>query len=651
MGILGEFTKERITALCLLIGGLSAFWPLSSVAQQDSTGYDLVVVGATPAGIAAAINAARYNHTVLLAEEYAQVGGLMTSGLSFTDFISYEVLGGTFLDYTQRVEAYYAEKYGTGSEQHQASHGGIHAEPHVTLAIFQQMLGEYDQITTRTNLRLTDVAYQVGADSAKLIHSVSLTDTQTGDTLAVRGRVFVDATYEGDLAARAGADYWVGRESREEYGEFLAGKIFYRYGVILPGSNGTADQKIQAYNFRPIMTDDPANRMLVPKPPGYRREDYVGIAEVLRESKVSKVFVEKGNDGLFRTQMLPNRKADVNDIKNAPVRMALLGENYAYPEGNAVTRRAIIERHRNHLLGMLYFVQNDAAVPEPFRAEARQWGLARDEFVDSDHFPSRLYIREARRIKGHYVFTQNDINTISNTLIVQPKEDAIAIGDYALNCHGVAPATLHPAVADGDFNFIPAPFQIPLGVIVAQGFDNLLVPVAVSASHVGFSGIRLEPTWTALGQAAGLTAHVALSTQRGVPEVDVAQVQKLLHQHRAKTTYISDVEADSEYFAAAQWLGLQGFMHDLYVMDSLEMRGITTYNSLRGTQYAQAYPFHALQPDRPAPPALLEAWAARIKDDATRKSIRTYYQEDRPTVGELLLKIAGLEKFKPPSLE
>ncbi|MGB3849264.1 MAG: FAD-dependent oxidoreductase [Tunicatimonas sp.] len=648
MGILEGFTKERITALCLLIGGLSAFWPLSSVAQQDSADYDLVVVGATPAGIAAAINAARYDHTVLLAEEYAQVGGLMTAGLSFTDFISYEVLGGTFLDYTQRVEAYYAEKYGTGSEQHQASHGGIHAEPHVTLAIFRQMLGEYDQITTRTNLRLTDVAYQTGADSAKLIHSVSLTDTQTGDTLAVRGRVFVDATYEGDLAARAGADYWVGRESREEYGEFLAGKIFYRYGVILPGSNGTADQKIQAYNFRPIMTDDPANRTLVPKPPGYRREDYVGIAQVLREGKVSQVFVEKGNDGLFRTQMLPNRKADVNDIKSAPVRMALLGENYAYPEGDTETRRVIVERHRNHLLGMLYFVQNDAAVPEKFRAEARQWGLAKDEFGDTDHFPPRLYIREARRIRGHYVFTQNDIRTIDNTLITQPKDDAIAIGDYALNCHGVAPATLHPDVADGDFNYIPAPFQIPLGVIVPRGFDNLLVPVAVSASHVGFSGLRLESTWTALGQAAGIAAHVTIQTGTSVPEVPVRVVQKLLHQHGAKTTYISDVDADSPYFAAAQWLGLWGFMHDLYAMDSLEMRGAQTYKSLRGTQYAQAYPFHALQPERPAPPELAETWAERIKGDAARESILTYYREVQPTVGELLLMIADLEEFKVP---
>lgn len=644
--------NNRAIGFCLFIFGLGILPKSGCHAQENSRrDYDVVVVGATPAGIAAAINAARYDHTVLLTEEYAQVGGLMTSGLSFTDFISYEVLGGTFLDYTRRVEAYYADKYGSGSEPHRASHGGIHAEPHVTLDIFRQMLAEYERITVRTNLRLVDVTYDTGADSTKTIRSVTLTDTQTEDARSVRGKIFVDATYEGDLAARADADYWVGRESREAYGEFLAGKIFYRYGVILPGSNGTADEKIQGYNFRPIMTDDPANRLLVPQPPDYRREDYLGIADVLREGKVSQVFVEKGNDGLFRTQLLPNRKADVNDIKNAPVRMALLGENYAYPEGNTETRRAIIERHRNHLLGMFHFVQNDPAVPQQFRAEARQWGLAKDEFVNTNHFPTRLYIREARRIRGQYVFTQNDINTIGNTLIVQPKQDAIAIGDYAFNCHGVAPATLHPSVADGDFNFISAPFQIPIGVIIPQGFRNLLVPVAVSASHVGFSGIRLEPTWTALGQAAGIVAHVALQTDTSVPDVPVRAVQKLLHERGAKTTYISDVDAASPYFAAAQRLGLRGFMHDLYVMDSLEMRGVQTYKSLRGTQYAQAYPFHALQPDRPAPPDLLKVWVARIQNDNARESILAYYREEQPTVGSLLLKIADLTEFEPPSAD
>lgn len=631
---MGKIFGIKLLLLCLYVH-------FNSVSSQHNEvqNFDLVVVGSTFSGIAAAINAAQYNHTVLLVEEHAQIGGLMTAGLSFTDFISYEVLGGTFLDYTNRVEAYYIKKYGKGSDQYIACHGGIHAEPHVTLAIFKQMLAEYETITIYTNQRLEKVEYLHTSDSSKVIQSISLFDTKQKDTLTVGGSMFVDATYEGDFAAMAKATYWVGRESRQAYGEFLAGKLFFRGGVILPGSNGTEDQKIQGYNFRPIMTNDPANRLLVPKPPIYHREDYLGIAEVLKEGKVSQVFVEKSTDGLFRTQMLPNRKADVNDIKNAPVRMALLGENYAYPEGDHKTRQAIIDRHRNHLLGMLYFVQNDPEMPEKFRQEAREWGLAKDEFINTGHFPPRLYIREARRIKGRYVFTQNDINMVENSLITQLNGDAIAIGDYALNCHGVAPASLHPSVADGDFNFIPAPFQIPLGVIIPEGFDNLLVPVAVSASHVGFSGLRLEPTWTALGQAAGLAAHIALQTEKSIPDVAVEQVQQLLHENRAKTLYISDVDPNSEYFMAAQWLGLKGFMHDLYLMDSLEMRGVKTYVSLRGTQYAQAYPFHALQPDRLAESALVEAWVARIKDDSIKRKILNYYQSEQPTIGSLLLKV------------
>ncbi len=319
--------------------------------------------------------------------------------------------------------------------------------------------------------------------------------------------------------------------------------------------------------------------------------------------------------------------------------MALLGENYAYPEGDASTRQQIIDRHRNHLLGMLYFVQNDSAMPEPFLNEARQWGLAKDEFVNTEHFPVRLYIREARRIKGKYVFTQNDVNTIDNSLITIPKEDAIAIGDYALNCHGVAPATLHPSVADGDFNYIPAPFQIPLGVIIPVGFTNLLVSVAVSASHVGFSGLRLEPTWTALGQAAGIAAHVALQHSMSVPDVPVRSVQKLLHQNKAKTAYISDVTPNSEYFEAAQWLGLQGYLHDIYLRDTLAMRDTTTYRSLRGTQYAAAYPFHELHPEQPADIVLLNTWIKRLNHPQIKEKITNYYREEKPIIGELLLYI------------
>lgn len=392
------------------------------------------------------------------------------------------------------------------------------------------------------------------------------------------------------------------------------------------------------------MTNNPQNRRLIEQPKNYNREEYLPMANVLQEEKVSQVFVEKSRDGILRAQMIPNQKADVNDIKNAPVRIALLGENYAYPDGSPEVRARIIAEHRQHILGLLYFLQNDEAVPEKYRQEARQWGLAKDEFTDNNNFPTRLYIREARRIMGEHVFTQHDVTPQQGTLVVPYKKDAIAIGDYALNCHGVQSPSLYPSVAEGDYNFIPPPFQIPLGVIIPRRFANLLVSIAVSSSHVGFSGLRLEPIWTALGQAAGLTAHLALAHDQTIPEVEADSVQVLLHQHKAKTTYISDIHVDSPLFEAAQFLGVRGYLHDVYTLDTLAMIDAVTYRSLWGTQYAAAYPFHDLEPDKALEAGLAQKWIHRLGDKVRQEEARQFIKDNQPSRGEFLLKLYELEK-------
>lgn len=632
----------RITTSIIII-----LWNATALASnqpQVRKTEDLVVMGATFSGIAASINAAKYGHSVVLVEEYPTLGGLMTGGLSFTDFISYESLGGTFRDYMRRVENYYALKYGEKSKQFEDCHGGIHAEPHVTLLIFEEMLSEYPNIKVLTNHRIETVSLDKPDYGSKRIKGVNFRDLKTDSSVSLFANVFIDATYEGDLAAFAGAEYRIGRESRQEYGEPYAGKLFFDKGKILVGSTGVGDHRVQAYNFRLIMTNDRKNQIKIKEPEGYEREDYLPIVEVLQQEKVSQVFVEKSRDGIFRSQMLPNSKADVNDIKNAPVRMTMLGENYDYPNGDWPTRKKIIDKHKEHILGMVYFIQNDESIPKKYRKEAQQWGLAKDEFTDNGNFPPRLYIREARRIMGDYVFTQNDVNTVDNSLIVGLKPDAIAIGDYALNCHGVSPASLYPSIAEGDYNFIPPPFQIPFGVIHPNGFSNLLVSVAVSSSHVGFNGLRLEPTWTALGQAAGLTAHLALANDVKTTEVPVRDVQNLLHENMAKTTYISDVEADSEYFSAAQYLGVRGFLHDVYLMYKNQMTGTETYKSIRGTQYAYAFPFHDLKPDMKLEQELSQKWIDRLGSLAIKTEAQRYLSSKTPTRGEFLLKIYGLLK-------
>lgn len=635
--------KSRKVISYLVTGLFLVISPkIQSVLAQEQE-YDLVVYGATFPGIAAAINAAKYDHSVALVEEYDQIGGLMTGGLSNTDLISFESLSGTFLDYTQRVVDYYTQKYGPDSPQVEECHFGIHAEPHVTLQIFREMLAEYPSIKIYLNHRLEEVVLGMPDNNLRHITAAKFINLENSETLELSGRMFVDATYEGDLAAYAGAEYRIGRESRQEYGEPLAGHIFYQNGRILNGSTGEGDQRVQGYNFRVIMTNKPENRRLIDLPDNYQREEYLPMAKVLQEEKVSQVFVEKSRDGVLRAQMIPNQKADVNDIKNAPVRIALLGENYAYPDGSPEVRAEIVEDHREHILGLLYFLQNDDAVPEKYRKEAREWGLAKDEFVDNDNFPTRLYIREARRIMGEYVFTQHDINPIRGTLIGQPQRNSIAIGDYALNCHGVQPPSLYSSVAEGDYNFIPPPYQIPYGVIVPLGFSNLLVSVAVSSSHVGFSGLRLEPIWTNLGQAAGLAAHLALLQDIAVKEVNVDELQSLLHQTKAKTTYISDLDTDSPLFEAAQYLGVRGYLHDVYTLDTAAMVDTTTYRSIWGTQYAYAYPFHELKPELEVAPKLAERWMQRLGEADLRKQAEAYLSESSPTRGEFLLKIYELE--------
>ncbi|WP_422080767.1 FAD-dependent oxidoreductase [Ulvibacterium sp.] len=626
---------------------LTVFWNTSTFAYstpQDITFHDLVVVGATFSGIAASINAAKYGHSVVIVEEYPMIGGLMTGGLSFTDFISYESLGGTFRDYMQRVEDYYSRRYGKESKQFQDCHGGIHAEPHVTLLIFEEMLSEYPNIRVLTDHRIESVFLDKPDKDAKKIKGVHFKNLKTNETVALLGKTFIDATYEGDLAAFAGAEYRIGRESRQEYGEPYAGKLFLDKGKMLVGSTGQGDYRVQGYNFRLIMTNDSKNQVKIDQPKGYKRKEYLPIAEVLQQEKVSQVFVEKSRDGIFRLQMLPNNKADVNDIKNAPVRMALLGENYDYPDGDWPTRKRIIDRHKEHILGMVYFIQNDPSIPKKYKKEAQQWGLAKDEFTDNENFPTRLYIREARRIMGNYVFTQNDVNTIDSSLVVALKRDAIAIGDYALNCHGVSPASLYPSIAEGDYNYIPPPFQIPFGVILPKGFSNLLVSVAVSSSHVGFSGLRLEPIWTGLGQAAGLTAHLAMENDIKVSEVVVGSVQELLHQNRAKTVYISDIEADSKYFKAAQYLGVRGFLHDVYLTYKEQMPGVKTYKSIRGTQYAHAFPFHELKPEKTIERELAKKWIDRLDSQNDKNEAQKYLKVHSPTRGAFLLKIYDLLK-------
>lgn len=573
--------RRILALLCLL-----SFTALRAVE------VDVLIYGATPGGIAAAQAAARDGRSVWLVEPTARIGGLVTSGLSHTDFHSFESLTGAFLDFSQRVEAHYTRTYGTNSPQVHDSFRGTFAEPKVNLLVFEQMLAEHPKIT----LRLRTTLAAVSVDRTKGAPRITTATFLTADTqrLVVQPGIVIDATYEGDLMAQAGVPWRAGREGRAEYGESLAPE--------------QADTQLQAYNFRFIMTRDAANRITPDAPAGYRREDFLPVLDILATGKIRTVFGYP-SACIFKAQTppLPNGKYDINDVSRGLIRLSLPGRNLAWPEGNATARAEIFAAHLRDQVGLLYFLQNDSAVPARFRDEAREWGWCRDEFTETAHLPPQLYVREARRMVGLRIFTQSDSEYAKDDARAVLHRDSIAMGDYGNNCHGTArEGSRFDGRHTGEFYNPVPPYQIPYGTIVPREVSNLLVPVAASSSHVGFCGLRLEPIWMSLGQAAGHAAALALEKCVAVQQVPIAPLQARLHAAGSATIYVSDVLPTSPAFAAVQWWGTHGGLHGLQpTPKKLGQRGKVIHG-----QYFEAYPDHFVELDRPLDSALAQRWRA-----------------------------------------
>ena len=430
-----------------LAGGLS-------VVRAEPTACAVLVYGGTPAGIAAAIAAADDGESVIVIEPTGHVGGLVTSGLSHADFHAREGLSGAYWQFARNVEAYYVAKYGRDSPQVRDCFGGAFAEPHVNLAVFQAMLAGRESVRVVTQTRLNGVERR-----GDTIQSARFT-TPDG-TLVVTAAVFIDASYEGDLMAAANVPYRVGREARGEYGETLAPE--------------KADAQLQAYNFRLTMTTEPGNRVTVRAPEGYRREDFAPVLEILKSGKIKSVFgYPSGCIFKAQTPPLPNGKFDINDVSQSAVRLSLPGQNRGWPDGTPVERERIFAEHLRDQVGLLYFLQNDGAVPERFRTEARRWGWCRDEFEQTNHLPPQLYVREARRMVGQFVFTQKDSEPTGDEARAVQHPDSIASGEYGNNCHGTGhDGPRFGGKHTGEFYHPVPPYQIPYGVIVPKRGDKL----------------------------------------------------------------------------------------------------------------------------------------------------------------------------------
>lgn len=550
---------------------------LATGLQAADLQTDVCIYGATPGGIAAAVAAAKSGSKVVLVEPTARIGGLVTSGLSHTDFHSLESLTGAFLDFSRRVKAHYVKTYGAESEQVEASFEGTFGEPKVNLLILEEMLREHPAITLHRNTSLSTLDI---TDDA--ITTASFT---TGDkTLDVQAKVYIDGSYEGDLMAATGVKYHVGREGKDQYGESLA--------------PDQGDNELQAYNFRFCATDAPLNRVPITAPKGYKREDFLPVLDFLVPGKIDRVFGYPSRCIVkAQTPALPNRKYDLNDVSRGLVRMSMPGHNLGWPEGDAETRQEIFEEHLRYNVGLLYFLINDEAVPARIQQPAREWGWCKDEFTETNHLPPQLYVREARRMIGQHIYIQQDSEHAPGDARAKLFTDAIAMGDYGNNCHG----TSHEGPLIGGkhggelYNPVP-PYQIPYGSLVpkVQECKNLLVPVALSSSHIGFCALRLEPIWMSLGQAAGHAASIAVQSGAPVQEVPVPELQAKLHQDESATIYVADILPGHALFEAVQWWGTAGGLHGLHPMpEKPGQRG----KNLHG-QYFEANPGHAVEPDK-----------------------------------------------------
>ena len=589
----------------------------------------MLIYGATPAGIAAALAAAEDGEKVMLVEPTGRIGGMMTNGLSQADFLTFESLGGAFLRFAKRVEEAYRPEF--GDEAAKVSFRGTHAEPKVNLAVFERMLAEQPRVTLKTNWALegAECSSEAEGDTAGPMRAleVALFTEPNGERHSIAARYFIDATYEGDLMAAAGIPYNVGRESAAEYHESLApGRGRWRgAGVQFPplhdagagesrdsrGSRASTGARITPTCCRCSRTAASAASS-APASDSHLSRARPGAAA--REARHQRHGRRPGAPlpARARTKRWPDggggvaiREGVTDAIERPPFsRLAL-----------ATARQRIADEHRHWTVGLLYFLQHDEAVPERFRKEALEWGWCRDEFPENGHLPEQLYVREARRLIGRYVFTQNDTQPAPDDDRSPPQPDSVAIGEYGPLCLGTGHAgPVFGGEQTGGFNGAALPYQVPFGVMLPRQTENVLVTCAVSASHVGFCALRFEPTWVSLGEAAGHAAHLARAASGAFTRCRSREVQARLRAAGATTIYVSDVPPGDPLFAAVQWWGNLGGWHA-----APARRRQRTRSGDRGATITRRFRHHAAELRRSSRPTRRSAGPSSRSAPAWRK--------------------------------
>jgi hypothetical protein len=510
---------------------------------------DIIIYGGTSAAITAAVSAVKLGKKVIVVSPDKHLGGLSSGGLGFTDTGNKGVIGGLSREFYHRVYMHYQNdaswlwqkksEYGNKGQGTPAMDGKDRTmwifEPHVAEQIMEDFVKEH-KITVYRNEWL-DRSNGMTMNKGKIVSFKTLSGK------VFKGKMFIDATYEGDLMAASKVSYHVGREANSVYGEQWNGvqtEVFqHRHhfqtpvdpykipgtknsGLLTgisdqsPGIKGEGDNKLQAYCFRMCLTNHPENRVSFPKPDNYNAMDYELLARVF-QSGWTELF-DKFDD-------IPNRKTDTNN--HGPFSTDFIGMNYDYPEASYEQRRKIIKAHEDYQKGLYYFMITDKRVPAALQNRLKTWGLAKDEFKDNGNWPHQLYIREARRMLSDYVMTEHEV--LGKKEVPKP----IGMGSYALDSHNTQRYVTDKGFVqnEGDIGVkAPKPYSIGYGSIVPKASEctNLFVPICLSSSHIAYGSVRMEPVFMILGESAATAAVIAINDGVNVQDVAYDKLEKML---------------------------------------------------------------------------------------------------------------------------
>lgn len=531
------------------------FVTLILFASVSFADYDIVIYGGTSSAVTAAVQAKKMGKNVILVSPDRHLGGLSSGGLGFTDSGNTSTIGGLAREFYRRIYAEY-QKDGAWRRQKFSDFKNIGQgtkailqedktmwifEPHVAENVFDAWVAEYEIPVVRE--ALLDRENGVEMKDGRILSITTLDGTRYA------GKMFLDATYEGDLMAAAGVDYAVGREANALYGETWNGNqvTILHHGHWFkseispyrtpgdpasglcryvedskPGTRGEADSRIQAYCYRLCLTDCAENRIPFSKPESYNPDDY----ELLR-----RVLATGWREVFYKFDRIPNWKTDTNN--HGPFSSDFIGQNYDYPEASYEKRAKILKAHYDYQMGLFYFLANDPGVPEDVREQMSRWGLAKDEFPETNGWPHQIYVREARRMLGVYVVTENDCFGRPAVPAQGVSAGSVGMGSYTLDSHNVRRYVTEKGFVqnEGDIGVHPkGAYAIDYNALVPKNSqcENLLVPVCVSSSHIAFGSIRMEPVFMILGQSAAAAACLSIDEKCAVQDLNYAHLADLL---------------------------------------------------------------------------------------------------------------------------